>query len=282
MSSFFFSFDGNGNVGQLMESASGTTVADYEYGAFGELLRVTGPMALGNPFRFSTHYADQETGILYAKRRYYATQTGGWLSRDPIGEEGGINLYGYVGNSPVNRTDPLGLAWYNPGDTDYILNFDYALRSWLSPIWNTDMTAADEQAVTIANAECTYRNSPMRGFVIGVRGRSPLGNGYDNSVGFSGNLALSWTMDSGFTGAGGAGLNLQGSTASGSGNFYGYAYNEEKGGSFARGLTLSSDRARVSGGLSHGVFSPNITLGLNLERFGYAGVVVDTSKLKVW
>ena len=35
--------------------------------------------------------------------------TGRWLSRDPIGESGGINLYGYVGNSPVNYVDPLGL-----------------------------------------------------------------------------------------------------------------------------------------------------------------------------
>jgi len=34
-----------------------------------------------------------------------------WLSRDPIGENGGLNLYGYVGNSPINRTDPTGL-WF--------------------------------------------------------------------------------------------------------------------------------------------------------------------------
>jgi hypothetical protein len=139
-----------------------------------------------------------------------------------------------------------------------------------------------KKAVNIMNAECTFMNSPMRGFAIGVRGRTPIGNGYDNSVGFSGSLALSWTMDSGFTGAGGVGLNLQRAAASGSASFYGYGYNEEKGGSFARGLTLSSDRARGSGGLSHGVFSPNITLGLNLGRFGYVGVVVDTSKLKFW
>ena len=37
-----------------------------------------------------------------------------WLSRDPIEEEGGINLYGYVGNSPINRSDPLGLFDVDP------------------------------------------------------------------------------------------------------------------------------------------------------------------------
>ena len=33
-----------------------------------------------------------------------------WLSRDPIGEQGGLNLYGFVGNNPVNKRDLLGLA----------------------------------------------------------------------------------------------------------------------------------------------------------------------------
>jgi len=37
--------------------------------------------------------------------------TGGWISRDPIAEEGGINLYGYVLNNPIRLIDPLGLSW---------------------------------------------------------------------------------------------------------------------------------------------------------------------------
>jgi uncharacterized protein RhaS with RHS repeats len=40
---------------------------------------------------------------------FYSPQVGKWLSRDPIGEQGGINLYQYVGNSPANYFDPLGL-----------------------------------------------------------------------------------------------------------------------------------------------------------------------------
>ena len=40
--------------------------------------------------------------------RYYNPTTGRWISRDPIGEEGGLNLYGFVGNDPVKQIDPDG------------------------------------------------------------------------------------------------------------------------------------------------------------------------------
>jgi RHS repeat-associated protein len=101
--------DGNGNIVGTIDAATGQRTAEYEYGPFGELLRATGPMASANPFRFSTHYTDQETGLVYAKRRYYQPATGRWLSRDPIGEQGGANLFAYVLNSPVRFFDPFGL-----------------------------------------------------------------------------------------------------------------------------------------------------------------------------
>ena len=43
-------------------------------------------------------------------RRSYSPDTGRWLNRDPIGEKGGVNLYGFVGNEPVGRVDVLGMA----------------------------------------------------------------------------------------------------------------------------------------------------------------------------
>ena len=57
---------------------------------------------------FSTKYYDEETGFYYYGYRYYDPVTGRWPSRDPIGERGGINLYGFVRNEGVNNVDVLG------------------------------------------------------------------------------------------------------------------------------------------------------------------------------
>jgi RHS repeat-associated protein len=118
-STHFVAHDGNGNVSLLVNAADGTDSARYEYGPFGEVIRATGPMAKANPFRFSTKYQDDETDLLYYGLRYLKTSTGGWLSRDPIAEKGGLNLYSFVGNDSVNRWDVLGkkccLLTYSPG-----------------------------------------------------------------------------------------------------------------------------------------------------------------------
>ena len=66
-------------------------------------------------FGFSTKIKDAETGLSYYGYRYYDPKTGRWLSRDPIGEEGGVNLYGFVGNSSVNSIDLLGLDFIAVG-----------------------------------------------------------------------------------------------------------------------------------------------------------------------
>jgi RHS repeat-associated protein len=104
----FVAYDGNGNVSALVNAANGATVANYEYGPFGEVIRATGPMAKVNPFRFSTKYEDDETDLLYYGYRYYNPSTGRWLSRDPIGEKGGKNLYAFCNNAPTYQIDALG------------------------------------------------------------------------------------------------------------------------------------------------------------------------------
>jgi RHS repeat-associated protein len=101
-------YDGNGNVAGLLKE-DGSIAAQYEYSPFGQQIRATGPMAKANPFRYSTKFQDDESGLSYYGYRYYSPSTGRWLSFDPAGEAGGLNLYGFVGNDPLNFIDPYGL-----------------------------------------------------------------------------------------------------------------------------------------------------------------------------
>lgn len=103
-------YDGNGNLIAYVDMATGAKSATYEYGTFGETLIADGVAAEAMPFRFSTKYQDTETGFYNYGYRIYQPSTGRWLSRDPMEEAGGANLYGFVSNDPINYVDPLGLA----------------------------------------------------------------------------------------------------------------------------------------------------------------------------
>ena len=102
--------DGNGNVTALWDTLLLHESAHYDYDPFGNLLRASGPFAAENPYLFSSQFTDDITGLLYYGYRHYDPVHGRWLSRDPIGEAGGVNLYGFVGNDGVNHIDVLGLA----------------------------------------------------------------------------------------------------------------------------------------------------------------------------
>lgn len=106
----FASCDGNGNVVALTDAATGETTARYEYGPFGEIIRATGLMADLMPLRLSTMYADDVTGDIKFLFRDYRPGDGKWTSADPIGEYGGLNLYGFVCNDPLGYVDNCGLS----------------------------------------------------------------------------------------------------------------------------------------------------------------------------
>jgi len=68
---------------------------------------------IANPIRFQGQYFDEETGLHYNRYRYYDPHSGRFVSRDPIGLAGGINLHTYVTNNPNRGIDPLGLVDIN-------------------------------------------------------------------------------------------------------------------------------------------------------------------------
>jgi RHS repeat-associated protein len=110
--SYYPAYDGNGDVIALVGSADGKIKAQYEYGPFGEPIRVTGGISEINPLRFSNKYTDDETGLTYYGHRYYNASLGRWLNRDPLGEAGGLNAHRFVENNPLSRIDPDGLQTF--------------------------------------------------------------------------------------------------------------------------------------------------------------------------
>jgi RHS repeat-associated protein len=106
-SNYFPTYDGNGNVSEYLNE-SGEVSAHYEYDPFGKTTVATGPKANAFAHRFSTKPLDLTTGLYYYGYRFYDPNSGRWPSRDPIEEEGGVNLYGFVFNSPYNWIDVLG------------------------------------------------------------------------------------------------------------------------------------------------------------------------------
>ncbi|WP_423431914.1 RHS repeat-associated core domain-containing protein [Limisphaera sp. 4302-co] len=108
----FVCYDGNGNVWNVVSATTGTERARYEYGPFGEPLRLSGPAARTNPFRFSTKRTEYFTGLVLYEYRAYSPTLGRWLSRDPKGEHGGRNLHCFVVNAPPRLWDRLGLDYW--------------------------------------------------------------------------------------------------------------------------------------------------------------------------
>jgi RHS repeat-associated protein len=85
-------------------------VNKYAYDAFGKVLNQE--EAIQNPFKYVGQFGvmDEENGLFYMRARYYDSEVGRFISKDPIGFAGGdINLYSYVQNNPTKYIDPFGL-----------------------------------------------------------------------------------------------------------------------------------------------------------------------------
>ena len=87
-------------------SNSGTTLGTISYDSFGTPLGTTG--TIGTRFLYAGRDYDADTELYYYRARWYDPQARRFISEDPIGLNGGINLYAYVGNNPINRRDPSG------------------------------------------------------------------------------------------------------------------------------------------------------------------------------
>jgi RHS repeat-associated protein len=103
-----YGFDQVKNVTELFD-ATGTLAAAYDYAPFGALTAASGPAAGLNPLTFSSEINDDPLGLIYYNFRHLNVLDGRWVNRDPIGENGGMNVFQYGTGNPLGVFDGTGL-----------------------------------------------------------------------------------------------------------------------------------------------------------------------------
>ncbi len=121
---FFYLADHLGSVRQVT-TTNGTVVARFEYDPWGKRTQTFGTTSFVVDIGFTGHFHHGPSGLIFAPLRIYDPETGRWISRDPIQEKGGLNLYEYCGGDPVNCTDATGRAPNRAGATtsDHVRDF---------------------------------------------------------------------------------------------------------------------------------------------------------------
>ncbi len=110
-SDFFYHIsDGLSSV-RVLIGATGSAVAHFATNEFGIPEPPTGPRADLDfmTYQGSLGVRNDSSGLYYARQRYYDPALGKWISADPIGFEGGLNLYAGMENNPTTYVDPSGL-----------------------------------------------------------------------------------------------------------------------------------------------------------------------------
>ena len=140
----FYAFDGNKNVSDVFYRMTSNGIgAHYDYAPFGTTTRTHRDSSASfdivalNPFRFSSEYYDSELDLVYYNYRHYSPSLGRFLSRDPIEEQGGLNLYVFVGGgNTLQQVDVLGLFGdgtqsYVPIEWKEVYDYDTHLKRWV-------------------------------------------------------------------------------------------------------------------------------------------------------
>ncbi len=108
-SNYYYTRDHLNSIRELDDS-SGTAQATYNYDLYGQTIKLSGSLA--SDFQYAGYYQHASSGLHVTSNRLMNSSIARWINRDPIAENGGINLYAYVRNNPANNTDPSGLATF--------------------------------------------------------------------------------------------------------------------------------------------------------------------------
>jgi RHS repeat-associated protein len=138
----YYGQDQLGSVRDVVATQNGSRVASFDYDPYGNSSQSNGRVA--TDFRYAGMFYDQQDGLYLTQYRAYDPRVAKWLGRDPIQENGGINLYGYSTENPINNLDPAGLADLNltpPNNPAYPAN-----GRWFDPGFFTVSTHGYTQA----------------------------------------------------------------------------------------------------------------------------------------
>ncbi|CAB1057475.1 Fibronectin type III domain protein [Olavius sp. associated proteobacterium Delta 1] len=131
----FYLYDNPARSVAALVDDSQNVMNRYTYDAFGNLKSAN--ESTGNSFKYVGEQYDEETGLIYLRKRYYDPQIGRFLSKDPfpgyVQAPQTKNPYPYVANNPVNAIDPLGLAVGAPGFWEGLI-----------PVWGSGRQAIDD------------------------------------------------------------------------------------------------------------------------------------------
>jgi RHS repeat-associated protein len=145
---YYYTRDYLGSIREMTDS-TGVLRARYDYDPFGNTTKVAGD--LNGDFGYTGHYRHAASNLYLAPYRAYDPSTGRWISRDPIGERGGTNLYGYVLNNPIDALDPLGLSRSWPWSKwDFIPPIGLVHGAYEIGAWPTEGVIAARDTVNLA------------------------------------------------------------------------------------------------------------------------------------
>jgi RHS repeat-associated protein len=148
----YYLYNGHGDVAGLMD-VNQNLVQSYEYDAFGNTLGVQKDSNHSRYVGLGGVYSDDDASLQNMWNRWYDPTLGRFISRDPIGMAGGMNLYVYVRNNPIKFTDFHGLCVDSSSPYVFSSSTSEAAQNTVAPV---DPLAIDSNATPDPESQGVY------------------------------------------------------------------------------------------------------------------------------